>query len=120
MADIRTETFTYSEGGATLEGRIAYDAAKLGLTHVVWTQVSRQTDSVFPTNANTFYANDLDYYFVPDGSAAPIATREIANQDGCDGCHAKFKAETGIPVYKWDVSNYEACAAGKPGWAFLD
>ena len=30
MADIRTETFTYSEGGATLEGRIAYDAAKPG------------------------------------------------------------------------------------------
>ncbi len=22
------------------------------------------------------------------------------------------KAETGIPVYKWDVSDYEACAAG--------
>ena len=25
---------------------------------------------------------------------------------------AKFKAETGVHVYKWDVSNYEACAAG--------
>ena len=24
----------------------------------------------------------------------------------------KFKAETGIPVYKWDVSSYDACAAG--------
>src|SRR3954449_4730539 len=24
----------------------------------------------------------------------------------------KFKAETGINVYKWDVSNYEACVAG--------
>jgi hypothetical protein len=24
----------------------------------------------------------------------------------------KFKAETGIPVYKWDVSDYDACAAG--------
>ena len=25
---------------------------------------------------------------------------------------AKFKAETGIPVFKWDVSSYEACADG--------
>ncbi len=73
---------------------IAYDAAKVGLTHVVWAQVSRQTDEVFPTNANTFYATDQDYYFVPDGSSAPIATREIANQAGCDKCHNKFKAET--------------------------
>ena len=24
----------------------------------------------------------------------------------------KFKADTGIPVYKWDVSSYEACAEG--------
>jgi acetoacetyl-CoA reductase len=25
---------------------------------------------------------------------------------------ARFKAETGVHVYKWDVSNYEECAAG--------
>jgi acetoacetyl-CoA reductase len=31
---------------------------------------------------------------------------------GNDEAAAKFKAETGIPVYKWDVSNYEACASG--------
>ena len=24
----------------------------------------------------------------------------------------RFKAETGINVYKWDVSNYDACVAG--------
>jgi len=35
-----------------------------------------------------------------------------ANYGGNDEVAAKFKAETGIPVYKWDVSNYEACAAG--------
>ena len=35
-----------------------------------------------------------------------------ANYAGNDEAAAKFKAETGIPVYKWDVSNYEACAAG--------
>jgi acetoacetyl-CoA reductase len=31
---------------------------------------------------------------------------------GNDAAAQKFKTETGIPVYKWDVSSYEACAAG--------
>jgi acetoacetyl-CoA reductase len=31
---------------------------------------------------------------------------------GNDEAAQKFKGETGIPVYKWDVSSYEACAAG--------
>ena len=35
-----------------------------------------------------------------------------ANYGGNDEAAAKFKAETGIPVFKWDVSNYEACAEG--------
>jgi acetoacetyl-CoA reductase len=35
-----------------------------------------------------------------------------ANYGGNDEAAAKFKAETGIAVYKWDVSNTEACAAG--------
>jgi acetoacetyl-CoA reductase len=35
-----------------------------------------------------------------------------ANYAGNDEAAAKFKAETGIPVYKWDVSNYKACAEG--------
>ncbi len=29
-----------------------------------------------------------------------------------DEAAQKFKAETGIPVYKWDVSSYDACTAG--------
>jgi len=35
-----------------------------------------------------------------------------ANYAGNDEVAAKFREETGIPVYKWDVSNYDACAAG--------
>jgi acetoacetyl-CoA reductase len=35
-----------------------------------------------------------------------------ANYAGNDEAARKFKAETGIPVYKWDVSSYESCAAG--------
>lgn len=35
-----------------------------------------------------------------------------ANYAGNDEAAAKFKADTGIPVYKWSVADYEACAAG--------
>ena len=35
-----------------------------------------------------------------------------ANYAGNDEAAAKFKAETGIPVFKWSVADYEACAAG--------
>jgi acetoacetyl-CoA reductase len=35
-----------------------------------------------------------------------------ANYAGNEEAAQKFKAETGIPVYKWDVSSFESCAAG--------
>jgi acetoacetyl-CoA reductase len=35
-----------------------------------------------------------------------------ASYAGNDEAAAKFKAETGIAVFKWDVSDYDACAAG--------
>jgi acetoacetyl-CoA reductase len=35
-----------------------------------------------------------------------------ASYAGNDTAAEKFKAETGIPVYKWDVSSFDACAAG--------
>ena len=35
-----------------------------------------------------------------------------ANYGGNDEAAQKFKAETGIPVFKWDVSSFEACADG--------
>src|ERR1700688_3107591 len=35
-----------------------------------------------------------------------------ASYAGNDEAAQKFKAETGIPVFKWDVSSYEACGEG--------
>ncbi len=35
-----------------------------------------------------------------------------ANYGGNDEAAAKFKEETGIPVYKFDVGDYDACQAG--------
>src|SRR5246127_4187899 len=35
-----------------------------------------------------------------------------ANYGSSEEAAAKFKAETGINVYKWDVSSFDACAAG--------
>jgi OmcA/MtrC family decaheme c-type cytochrome len=72
---------------------IAYDPGKRNETHVVWIQASRQTDLVFQLDANTFTAANTPYYFIPSGTGTPL-TREVASQGGCDGCHARFKAET--------------------------
>ena len=35
-----------------------------------------------------------------------------ASYAGNDAAAEKFKSETGIPVYKWDVSSFDACTAG--------
>ncbi len=35
-----------------------------------------------------------------------------ANYAGNDEAANKFKAETGIPVFKWSVADYDACVAG--------
>lgn len=51
------------------------------------------------------------------GAAISVALKEAgyrvaANYAGNDEAAAKFKAETGIPVYRWSVADYEACVAG--------
>ncbi len=51
------------------------------------------------------------------GAAISIALKNAgynvaANYAGNDEAAARFKAETGIPVYKWSVADYDACAAG--------
>ena len=47
------------------------------------------------------------------GKALQAAGHTVAaNYAGNDEAAAKFKAETGIAAYKWDVSNYKACAEG--------
>jgi acetoacetyl-CoA reductase len=51
------------------------------------------------------------------GAAISVALKAAgcsvaANYAGNDGAAAKFTAETGIPAYKWSVTDYDACAAG--------
>src|SRR2546428_13148996 len=51
------------------------------------------------------------------GEAIPKALKAAgykvaANYGGNDAAAQKFKAATGIAVYKWDVGSYESCAAG--------
>ena len=51
------------------------------------------------------------------GAAISIALKDAgynvaANYAGNDEAAAKFKAETGIPVFKWSVADYDACADG--------
>ena len=51
------------------------------------------------------------------GAAISIALKNAgytvaANYAGNDEAAQKFKAETGIPVYKWSVADYDSCVAG--------
>jgi acetoacetyl-CoA reductase len=51
------------------------------------------------------------------GAAISIALKAAgykvaANYAGNDEAAQKFKAETGIPAFKWSVADYDACAAG--------
>ncbi len=51
------------------------------------------------------------------GAAISIALRDAgykvaANYAGNDEAAQKFRTETGIPVHKWSVADYDACAAG--------
>lgn len=51
------------------------------------------------------------------GAAISIALKEAgytvaASYAGNDEAAGKFKDETGIPVYKWDVSDYDSCVEG--------
>ena len=51
------------------------------------------------------------------GAAISVALKNAgykvaANYAGNDEAAKAFTAETGIPAFKWDVSSYEACAAG--------
>ncbi len=51
------------------------------------------------------------------GAAISIALKKAgynvaANYAGNDEAAQKFKAETGIPVYKWSVAEYDACVEG--------
>ena len=51
------------------------------------------------------------------GRAISIALKDAgyrvaANYAGNDEAAQKFQAETGIPVYKWSVAEFDACEAG--------
>ena len=51
------------------------------------------------------------------GHAISVALKQkgyriAANYAGNDAAAQQFQAETGIPVYKWSVADYDACAAG--------
>jgi len=51
------------------------------------------------------------------GAAIALALKDAgykvaANYAGNDEAAQKFRSDTGIPVYKWSVADYDACAAG--------
>lgn len=76
---------------------VKYDANKLTENHVVWVQVSRQTDLQYQTNANTYYTANFPYYFTPNNGNAGVA-REVIKNANCQKCHDNFRLETTTTV----------------------
>ncbi len=72
--------------------KVGYDAAKMDLTHVLWIQVSRQTDVNYTQNTVTFKATNKEYAFVPSGKATPVR-RELVATATCNNCHRGFAPE---------------------------
>jgi OmcA/MtrC family decaheme c-type cytochrome len=73
-----------------------YDSTKAGQTHTIWIQATRQTNTANANDARRFSVVNKEYNFVPSGTAAPVAKREVASSVGCSKCHAGFKPEGSV------------------------
>ncbi|MCC6995927.1 MAG: OmcA/MtrC family decaheme c-type cytochrome [Deltaproteobacteria bacterium] len=71
---------------------VTYDAAKMGLTHTVWIQTSRQTDLNNATSPAGFTAVNAEHNYIPSGVGTPTP-REITLTANCNNCHRGFTAE---------------------------
>jgi OmcA/MtrC family decaheme c-type cytochrome len=67
---------------------VAYDATKVTNSHVLWIQVSRQTNTANADDPQGFTAKNASYWYVPAGGTA--TPREIVQTAACDACHRKF------------------------------
>jgi OmcA/MtrC family decaheme c-type cytochrome len=91
-----TYLFPAADGtyGTTVVKGVQYDPAHLTDPHVVWIEVTRQTDLVQTTSGSTFYPVNQSSYFTPATGAAATA-REIVKATNCYKCHdTKFKLES--------------------------
>jgi acetoacetyl-CoA reductase len=81
------------------------------------------TDRVIPADKNIREGLDMARVALVTGGTRGIGASiskalkaagytVAASYAGNDAAAEKFKAETGIPVYKWDVGSFDACAAG--------
>jgi len=59
----------------TVVAPVAFDSTKLGETHTVWIQASRQWDLTNTTNPQTFKAVDQEFNFIPNGTGTRSSVR---------------------------------------------
>ncbi len=80
---------------------VTLDPARLGDTHVVWIQASRQEDGAAATAA-TFTAVNAEFNFVPGAVDVPVTAasavrRQVVSSDACGSCHDGFRPRgTGV------------------------
>jgi OmcA/MtrC family decaheme c-type cytochrome len=72
---------------------VAYDATKLTNSHVLWLQISRQTNTANTDDPQGFTAKNASYWYVPAGGTA--TPRELVLTANCSACHRQFKTGEG-------------------------
>ena len=91
-ADV-AQTDTAGAANGVLYKAVAFDSAKLGNSHAVWIQASRQTNMLNTQDPAGFTAVNFDYDFIPNDPTGTPLKREIASTAGCNNCHRGFSAE---------------------------
>jgi OmcA/MtrC family decaheme c-type cytochrome len=91
-ADVAVTDASGKPNGAVFKG-VALDSSKLGDTHTIWIQATRQTNLANTLDPAGFTAVNLEHNFIPNDPAGTPLKREIASTAGCNKCHRGFSAE---------------------------
>jgi OmcA/MtrC family decaheme c-type cytochrome len=91
-ADVEQTDASGAKNGVLYKA-VAYDSSKLGNTHVVWIEATRQTNLADPTDPAGFSAVNAYKNYIPNDPNGTPLNREIASTAGCNNCHRGFSAE---------------------------
>src|SRR5262249_56798831 len=90
-ADVQ-QTDTSGAPNGVVFTAVAYDASKLGNTHVVWIEASRQTNLDNTLDPAGFDAVDTDFNYIPNNPTRTPLNREIAKTAGSSNFHPRLSA----------------------------
>lgn len=91
-SDVAQTNAAGTPNGVVYKG-VTFDGSKLGSSHTVWIEASRQVNLSNALDPAGYTATNTNSNFIPnDPNGTPI-NREIASTAGCNNCHRGFSAE---------------------------